>query len=492
MDKVRAFFNVVWQQRFWVLSVVGVVVAAICWQMSSSSLDAEFVTNKQQIDGQFTAMSAITGKSVHGNDEVNNAERSQAIQIRDKVLELWKTMYDRQTEVVLKWPAELGDDFLAAVEGKRFLDPIGNEQRQRYRTYAKDRFPKLVEIVHAKKLPETDLGFGGGMEFGRGDEGRGGGRGGDFSAGISTMEDIPQYDADGNLIEPEKYIVQWADQAKLRGDLDFKQLPSAKQVWVTQENLWVYETLLHAINDTNEARDATRPDNAAIRFVLALDVGQDAAPAAKEPGNVILPAGAGGDPAALGMDGSMGRGDMGMDGRGEGVDLDTSLLQNRYVDAEGAPIADASTDTGGECRRLPVRMQLYMNQRAIPDLLAMCANAALPIEVQRVRINPAESGAGFDATLAVAGPEGGGMTDSGGRGSMDGGGRGGGYGGGGGGRGGMDGMSTVPMGGSSPGMATVEVTGIVYIYNPPDATVLSVPGGDTTDVAASDATTAAL
>jgi hypothetical protein len=236
-------------------------------------------------------------------------------------------------------------------------------------------------------------------------------------------------------------------------------------------------------------KPAMRPGRTTPRlsFILALDVGQNAATSAKAPGNVILPAGAGGDPAAAGMDG--GRGGLGgMDGgRGESVDLDTALLANRYVDATGAAIPDASTDTGGECRRLPVRMQLYMNQQAIPDLLAMCANAALPIEVQRVRINSSESGAGFDTALAVAGPEGGGATD--GRGGLDGGRGGSGYSGG---RGGLDGGASVPMGASSPGMATVEVTGIVYIYNQPDAAVLSVPGGDTTDVAASDATTAAL
>jgi hypothetical protein len=491
MDKVRAFFKVVWQQRFWVLSVVGVIVATICWKMSASSLDAEFATNKQTIDSQFSSMSSITGMNVHGNPDVNNAERAQAIQIRDKVLELWQTMYDRQTEVVLKWPAALGEDFLEAVEGKRFLDPIGNNQRQRYRTYAKDIFPKLVEIVQAKKLPESELGVGG-MDFGGGRGGRGGyegGRGGyDGGAGISMMDDIPQYDAEGNLIPPEKYLVQWGDQAKLRAQLNFTQLPSSRQVWVTQEDLWVYETLLHAINDTNEARDATRPDNAAIKFILALDVGQNAAASAKEPGNVILPAGAGGDPTAAGVDGGRGGYDAGGGRGGESVDLDTALLQNRYVDATGAAIADASTDTGGECRRLPVRMQLYMNQQAIPDLLAMCANAALPIEVQRVRINSSESGAGFDSALAVPGADGAGGGGD-GRGGYDGGGRGGGgYSG----RGGMDGGVSMPMGVSTPGMATVEVVGIVYIYNQPDPTVLSVPGGDSTDVAASDATTAAL
>jgi hypothetical protein len=63
------------------------------------------------------------------------------------------------------------------------------------------------------------------------------------------------------------------------------------------------------------------------------------------------------------------------------------------------------------------------------------------------------------------------------------GGRGGGYGGiDGGGRGGGEGyMPTAPLGGATrTDLANVEIHGIVYIYNPPDATTLTVPGGPET------------
>ena len=125
-----------------------------------------------------------------------------------------------------------------------------------------------------------------------------------------------------------------------------------------------------------------------------------------------------------------------------------------------------------------------MQEQAIPDILIKCANAALPVEVKRVRINPEQSGAGFDASLAVAAPAGGGMEGGeggrGGRPGFDGGGgRDGGYG------------ATMAEGTIGSGLAKVEIYGIVYIYNPPNSETLAVPGGDTAEVAASDATTAA-
>jgi hypothetical protein len=173
-----------------------------------------------------------------------------------------------------------------------------------------------------------------------------------------------------------------------------------------------------------------------------------------------------------------------------GADPSSMLLNIRYIGPDGAVIADGSTVSGGEFRMLPVRMELLMEQKAIPSVLIECANATLPIEVKRVRINPTQSGAGFPATLAVAAPEGGGGFD-GGRGSgfsggFDGG-RGGGFDGG---RGGEGMTMTMTPGTSTVGLATVEIQGIVYIYNPPDPTVLTVPGDD--EVAAVEPATTAL
>jgi hypothetical protein len=157
---------------------------------------------------------------------------------------------------------------------------------------------------------------------------------------------------------------------------------------------------------------------------------------------------------------------------GEGADpasADAALLAFRYIDNEGKPIPDATAGLGVEYRRLPVRMRLQMDPRWIPKMLVECANAPLPVEVQRLRINPEKSGVGFD--MAAMGGEGGGG-DGGYRGGM------GGY------RGGGEGRSYGGEGGYSPSIAptadlvTVEVEGLVYIYNAPDPTVLTVPGGE--------------
>jgi hypothetical protein len=229
----------------------------------------------------------------------------------------------------------------------------------------------------------------------------------------------------------EDYLVQWLDQGNLRQQLEFTGVPSAQQIWVTQEDLWVYETLLRAIANTNKERGATRPDNTAIRVIQSLEVGAPAAMAMAQESMILMPvdamAAAGGEVAPTDP-GMMGREGMGMPG--EGVDMDAMLLQNRYIDAEGKPIADASTGMGTEFRRLPIRMVLMMDERWLPKVLVECANAPLPIEVQRLRINREKSGMDKDNQAFDLGPSAGaapgmmgGRGYEGGRG-MEGGGRG--------------------------------------------------------------------
>jgi hypothetical protein len=468
MDKVRAFLKMAWIQRFWILSVVGTLVAVACWMVASGELQRQFAANKSQIDAKFGEMTAIKGKTFHGNPGVNAKEREEAKKIADSVKKLWQTLFDAQREEVLKWPDVLGGDFVSYVKNAKFDSNIKPLFRDRYQNYIKNRFDGLVEIVNAKKMPVDGAAFGGMM--GRGEGGR----------GEMGMAGDVMLDANGMPIE-ENYLVQWVDQANLRQQLEFTGVPSSRQIWVTQEDLWVYETLLKAIANTNKERGATRPDNTAIRVIQSLEVGAPAALAMAQESMILMPADAmsadGGGVREMEM-GPMPR--PGEEGMGA-ADADATLLSGRYIDAEGKPIADASTGMGTEFRRLPIRMVLSMDERWLPKVLVECANAPLPIEVQRLRINAEKSGVdkegqAFELASSTPAGMGGGMGRPAemGRGASMGMGRPMGMG-----RGG-EGMS-MGMGlnaADTANLATVEIQGVVYIYLPPDETILSVPGDD--------------
>ena len=83
MDQVRAILKATWQQRFWVLTVLGLLVAVICWHSAAGQLDTEFTKRKSAIDGHFKAMSNLRNQAVHPNEKVNQKDLEQSRQQRD-------------------------------------------------------------------------------------------------------------------------------------------------------------------------------------------------------------------------------------------------------------------------------------------------------------------------------------------------------------------------------------------------------------------------
>ncbi|NOY40526.1 MAG: hypothetical protein GXP26_01635 [Planctomycetes bacterium] len=463
MDQVRAIAMVVWQQRFWVLSGIGILVALVCWNQATADLEDRFAKRKSTIDSKINAVRSIAREPFHPNDNVNNGDAEQVEAQKTIVAKLWSELYEQQKTEVLSWP-ELPDEFAKRMENKRFRDiiakrdTIDKDMRDKYRNYIKEQFDVLRKIVKASE------------------NATGSRRSGEFGGGLPRS---PSLVGNGDLENPvvEDYLVDWLDQDNLRMRLVFNRMPSAKKIWVTQEDLWVYKTLLNVIAKTNEHHGATRPDNTAIRTIIQLQVGKDATQSNLRQEAIYIPSGTGtggsGMPGGMpggegmgmgmgmerGMQGGGGPGGMeggyggGMSGRGGGI-ADAEILADRYLDPEGIPYPGESENFGAEYRKLPIRMLLTMDQRMIPEVLVECANATLPIEVTRVIVNRAKSNTqGFSGRTS----------------------------------------SRSPMRSNSPGqgeirrdLSEVEIQGIVLIYEPPDESVLPAaeeqpaPGGEST------------
>ena len=61
-------------------------------------------------------------------------------------------------------------------------------------------------------------------------------------------------------------------------------------------------------------------------------------------------------------------------------------MMGRYVDAEGTPLMEP--DLTGQFRRMPVYLNLRVDQRFISDVLVNCANCPMPIDVLWIIVNP--------------------------------------------------------------------------------------------------------
>jgi hypothetical protein len=493
MDQLRTALAWLKQHHFWVLTGLVALIGLGSWWSAASTLSSQYEENEKKITAEFNSVAALRSNPFHPNERIKEKQAEQIEEIRTRVAAVWEKLYERQREQVLKWPAALSEAFRKHVENLEFGGDIPSHLRQNYQDYVELYFPKLPEKIGARVLAPGEGPLGGSAEFmgRRSYPGEGG-----FAMPSGTLEE-----------DEGDYIVEWLDQAHVREELDFPQRPSALRIWWTQENLWVYETLLNVIRNTNEAAGATRMSNAAVRTIYSLEVGRNAAQgsqssrtkdriykpptAAAAPGGELgmgeyMPEGGGempgelaGEPGGLGPE-SFREGSFAPGGAMSPAQEQQYLLSGRYLDEQGLPIsagggmagemggeiggefADPSIPApqvdlsmfGKEYRRLPVRMVLHMDQRWLPELISECASQPLQVEVKEVRINPAD---------------GGGMQ---GRGFGEG--YGGGYGGGMGGSQFPDrsGLLTFPQ---QPHMVDVVIQGVIFILRKPDPNVLKSP-----------------
>ncbi len=486
MDQLRIVLSWLKREHFWVLLVVMSGLALGSWYSAASDLSATFTKNKSAIQSEFSAQTSRRNQPFHPNNEVNKQQLLEINKQAKDVQDYWQQLYDRQQTEVLQWPKDLPKSFLRPVKRMKFGDKINSRNRDHYLNYAKKHFVELPKIVQARVMKEGkrgsrkqgmlgEMGMMGSMGQGgsRGRRGSNHGRGG-------VQEE-----------EEEDYLVEWLDQWRVREELIWEETPSHWEIWVTQEDLWVYHTLLRIIADTNRAANADRSSNAAVRIIESLEIGQAAAQSRRDTGRITLltpqnraggmeggygmegmgggygmeggMSGMGGMESGMGGMGGMEGGFGGMMGRGgatgEGQER-TQLLSGRYLDKNNMPIPVTETPSGDhefglEYKRLPIRMSLLMDQRWITHLIAECANAPLQIEVQEVRISPS------DGTR---------KRSRGGRGMM--GGMGGemmgGMGGGGYGRAGKN-LGQVITFNPQPNIMPVIIQGTIYIFNEPES-----------------------
>jgi len=424
MEQVRAIAQIIWQQRFWVLSFIAVSTIVACWYLASGDIDSRFSKRLSAISGQFNQVKGIRNEPFHPNDSVTDANRAQTVLESKDVYKVWKDLYELQHSEVLHWPNDLGPEFVKKMEGRKFFDPIDQEMRSIYGEFIEKQFDELLKIVKAKKS-----------------------NGGRSATNTRFRPEGRPGNSNSTIEEEDDYLVEWLDQRNLSARLSFESMPTDEQIWVTQEDLWVYETLLHVIARTNEQRNATRPDNTAVRVISQLQVGSLAINTSSPPGDIYKPQEVGGSTApgrgggfapergggyAAERGGGFSPGGLAEE-RGEGViSTEASVLEERYLGPGGKPLSGGSL--GSEYRQLPIHMRLKMDQRFLPQLLIECANAPLPIDVKWVRVNPEKS-----QNIPI------------------------------------DRTNNSEIDGN---LATVEVQGVVLIYGEPNKQLLMVPGAE--------------
>lgn len=276
------------------------------------------------------------------------------------------------------------------------------------------------------------------------------------------------------------------------------EIPLSIEVWYLQEDLWVYDSIISVLVETNRLKinkpesektdeDRKKEEEAKnninlspIKCIEQMLIGKDAASAWSTINGLTI----GGAAAAASKTGASssyssdsddfssdlsdikpiqtGIGGLGQEGQGAVKSEKSALeaiLNGRYLDSNDAPLSAEASPPYAEFNRMPVVLRLVVDQRRIPDILVNCANSPMPIDVRHVRICPENSKTvNMGSRESGAGSTPGGTRPS--AGSMD--------------RPqGAGGVSVGRTGSSEtseygPDAIHIEIYGIICIYNEPD------------------------
>ncbi len=425
MDQLKIALAVLKKHHFWILCTIVVLVGLGIWYGASDTLAKQYQERETKLVAQRKSVQDIVKSADPPNQVVIEAIHDAHKRLKEEVYRAWTLLYQVQKENN-PWPHVLGEEFIEAAEalkpGENYLKP-GEEFKPKdvkylewYQNYINEYLPQLgliIDVREPRSMREWRLKGGKAREARR-----------------PIVKKKIEKKKPANAAEEKKAAeepledelvgkVFWDENNELmiRQQFEWETRPTTLQVLIAQENLWVYEALLRIIRDTNEGSPSYY--KCPVKHIYSLEIGREAA-AAFAGGRTMGGMGGmmGGMPGMLGSGGMMGAGSgmygpegaLGMAAGAMGpeagaaaatpgsggptVSLDPqeimarSLLDGRYVDQKGQPLAYGTEPPFPQFKMMPVRMVLLVDQRRIPKLLAQCANSSMPVEVKRVILRP--------------------------------------------------------------------------------------------------------
>lgn len=366
MDKVKIYLAVLKKHYFWVMCGLLVIVSLSVWYAATSSAASQYKQDKMQVEGAFLNIKGQVAGADSGAEPLANETFEQEVEklrkgLGAKVGATWKELYDKQ-KAVFKWPF-LKDAIEAQDIGSLKQNaPIPAQTRASYSTLFTPPYTEWQRLFDQagilRPVAGEVLGLGAGA--------------------TRAQEAVPM-----------QGLIFW-DKVQ-RGELVDRYDPKGKMIdvtttWVriTQEDMWVFESMLNILASLN--KNVQDPSGAHIKRIEALDLAQWAMKEVRgeQAGKVKLFKGktpAASTDSAPPEQAALPEGE-------ESVAVantsDEKLLNGRYLDDKMEPLPFNAKHPFAEFKQLFVRMKLVMDQRWIGELLTACANAELPIEVRQI------------------------------------------------------------------------------------------------------------
>lgn len=397
-ENVREVLASIWKYHFWIVAAIVPLILLPLLSLGAASLQERIAAQQRAIEGKRSQVKAVVGIAPHPNRQWSEAIETRARNVGDETRREWQRLWDSQASLRV-WPAELGDDFVAAVQALRPGDRLERPALLNYQRRVQRFARGLAERMGVPEEMGEQQGAAGARTAGRGAE---------EPAGPRPL-----------------YTWNAADQQRLWKTFSWGRPPSTEQVLLAQQELWAYGQFCDLIRGFNTG--ATGPHDVAITRIEQLAVGYPAAedaPGGRGTGRLVIPP----PPAASRRD----RGEFGepaeavpeppvadafgaeeavpdaepfvrpphprfSDGREAAESLPGEQWNWAYVDFAGQPLlaGELAAAPGLDMVRLmPFVLRVVMDQRQLDRLLVALAEWPVPIDVRQVRINASGGGTG--------------------------------------------------------------------------------------------------
>lgn len=411
MDKIKPYLAMVKKHHFWILSVLVVIIAMTVWSIAAAEMKNNFKTRRDKIKGLEEGAKKVAQLVDPPNDKVVEKLQDCNRRLEQKVYEAWFTRYFDQKKRN-PWPAELGPEFLMMINSLPDDANAPLAYRETYQTFIKNYFPRLFEIIDLRRTVvrwrPSMIGMPGKADATVPPITTSAPPGAEIVAQILGGTPINIMTPPPELVKPGlpppvgeqefvgKVVWEEADIKRVVSRFLWHHAPATIEMRLAQEDLWVYKALLEIIRDTN---GSVRFKDLPIRKIETLQIGQNAAQAFAGSKNRLGAASLGAPAGMPGMEGGMPGMEAGMGGMAapmggatpSGNEVAQRLNQFRYVDQQGNPLAADAKPPFAEFKMMPVYMKLIINQMKLPELLAKCANSAMPVEVSRIAFQPGQA-----------------------------------------------------------------------------------------------------
>jgi hypothetical protein len=383
MDQLKQYLATAKKQQFWILGGVLLLAAIGVWYWGTGDLDTKFESDRRRNESSFASLTSL--KFANGpNQPPNEKYKGEVDKLRgtleDEVKAAWQNLYNRQKPALPVHP-RVGAMAAYLTDEKKIRDEIPPAIRETYHNnlVIEDDFRDLFAILNLRR-----------------------------AAGMNPVDDLQvvgrAQNAANNSASVEGLVVWTATPSPRNLMLRYKttKTPSTARIRLTQEDLWVFRSMFGVIQRINQRPiddwlqilDGKEPENGAvdqanvpIKQIEYCDLAQYAMTVAiARPGTIKMLANEGEEEGAAEVGGGGGGGSFTVGTVGNDEE-DKKLLEDRYVDGRNGPVKDPKAPPFTEFKQMFVQMNVLMDQRLIPVLIAECSNAPLPIETRQLLVD---------------------------------------------------------------------------------------------------------